>query len=435
MNKVLVLSALISSLLFSQENVDVIKQKGIEYYKANNFQLAIEEFTKIDDYKQSLNIDFYLARSYYALGMYEKALIAYERILINEPDNKKVQLEIAQTYLMLDSLEIAKISFLELLNDPTIPTVVKDNIENRLKFIDQKTKKHFFASTFMFGWGYDDNINNTTSINSFNINVSNLGLVNVPSGDRLKSSFYETALLFNHMYKYDENIALKNGLVFYKQDFTRDSNKQLDVISFNTTPMYQMGDFSYGVILGIDNILYGDNRYLNNYSLSPKLSYLIDDTKIYETSLKFLTKRFVQETDEGNNSWVYEYQNRLMFQTQNYGMFDVSLVFGREIDDKNIRYDVAKDYETLSLGNNYKIDKELTLNSSISFNNVNYEDKNTLFETKRADDIYSAILGLSYSYDKDLTFGLNYSYVRQDSNQIPTDYDKSTIKTSVYYSF
>ena len=55
------------------------------------------------------------------------------------------------------------------------------------------------------------------------------------------------------------------------------------------------GDISYGLIFGMDNVLYGDNQYLNNYSLTPKISYLIDPTKIYETSVKFLNKNFVKE--------------------------------------------------------------------------------------------------------------------------------------------
>ena len=435
MKKTILLSILTTPLLFAYEDFSLIKQKGMEYFKNNNYQLAIEEFIKIDDYKQSSSIDFYLARSYYELGMFEKALIVYERILINEPNNKRVQLEIAQTYLMLDSFQIAKISFLEILNDSSVPQIVKDNIENRLKFIDEKTKKHFFTSTLMFGWGYDDNINNTTSINSFNINVSNLGLINIPSDDKVKSSFYETAALFNHMYRYNENLSIKNGLVFYKQDFTMDETKQLAVISLNTTPIYQMEDFSYGLTFGIDNILYGNNRYSNNYSLTPKFSYLIDPLKIYETGIKFLAKRFIQEKDDGNDAWVYEYQNRLIFQTQNYGIFDISLVLGKEIDEKNIRYDVSKEYESLTFGNSYKIDEQFTVNSTVSYSNVDYHDENRLFGTKRVDDIFNLILGLNYNYSKDLTFGLNYTHVEQNSNQTPTDYNKNIIKTSMYYSF
>lgn len=435
MKKITLLSILTASLLFAKENVEDIKLKGIEYFKNNNYSLAVEEFLKIDDYGQSSNIDFYLARSYYELGMYEKALIVFERILINEPDNKRVQLEIAQTYLMLDSYDIAKVSFQELIDDPAVPTVVKNNIEDRLKFIDEKTKKHSFSSTLMFGWGYDDNINNTTSINNFNINVSNLGLINVPSGDKVKSSFYETAALFNHMYKYNDDLSFRNGLVFYKQDFTKDETKQLDVISLNTTPVYQIGDFSYGLIFGLDNVLYGDNRYLNNYSLTPKISYLIDPTKVYETSVKFLSKRFAQETDEKNNSWVYEYQNKIMFQTPDFGIVDISLSLGREIDEKNLTADVSKDYETLSLGDSYRIDEQFTVNSSLSFSNVDYKDINPSFNTKRADNIYGFLIGLGYSCNKDLSLGLTYNYVNQDSNQTPSDYDKNTVKSSVYYTF
>lgn len=431
MKKIALLSVLTASILFSKENVEDIKSKGIEYFKSNNYSLAVEEFLKINDYSQSSNIDFYLARSYYELGMDEKALIIFERILINEPDNKRVQLEIAQTYLMLDSYDIAKVSFQELIDDPSIPTVVKSNIEDRLKFIDEKTKKHFFSSTLMFGWGYDDNINNTINVSSYN---SNYGVLN-REGNIVKSTFYETAALFNHIYKYNDDLSFRNGLVFYKQDFTKDATKQLDVMSFNSTPVYQIGDFSYGLIFGIDNVLYGDNRYLNNYSLTPKISYLIDPTKIYETSIKFLSKRFVQETDEKNNSWVYEYQNKIMFQTADFGIFDLSLSLGREIDEKNITTDVSKDYETLSLGDSYRIDEQFSINSSISFSNVNYSDINSLFDTKRKDNIYGFLIGLGYSCNKELSLGLTYNYVNQDSNQTPSDYDKNTIKTSIYYTF
>ncbi len=435
MKKLTLISILTASILIAQENIENIKLKGIEYYKSNNYQLAIEEFLKINDYKQSTTIDFYLARSYYEIGKFENALAIYERILINEPENKRVKLEIAQTYLMLDSLDIAKVSFQELLDDSSIPTVVKNNIEDRLKYIDEKTKKHFFASTLMFGWGYDNNINNSTSIDSFNINISNLGLINIPSDDKVRSTFYETAAIFNHIYKFDENISFKNALVFYKQDFTKDNSKQLDVISFNTTPIYKDRDISYGLIFGLDNVLYGNNHYLNNYSLTPKISYLIDSTKIYETSFKFLNKKFAEQIDEGNNSLVYEYQNKLILQTNDFGIFDTSLSIGKENKEEDIRYDVSKAYKIIAIGNSYRLSDQFTINSTISFSDVKYEDINPLFNTKREDDIYNFILNLGYIYSNDLAFGLSNSFTNQNSNYVPNDYNKNVVKTSMYYTF
>ena len=133
MKKIIILSILASSIIFAQENIEDIKLKGLEFYKNNNYQLAIDEFEKIKDYNKSSSIDFYLARSYYETSQFEKGLAIYERIQINDPDNKRVKLEIAQTYLMLDSYETAKIGFQELLDDSSIPDVVKSNIEARLK--------------------------------------------------------------------------------------------------------------------------------------------------------------------------------------------------------------------------------------------------------------------------------------------------------------
>ncbi len=435
MKKIIILSILASSIIFAQENIEDIKLKGLEFYKNNNYQLAIDEFEKIKDYNKSSSIDFYLARSYYETSQFEKGLAIYERIQINDPDNKRVKLEIAQTYLMLDSYETAKIGFQELLDDSSIPDVVKSNIEARLKQIDEKSTKHSFSSTMMFGWGEDSNINNTTSSNNFNINVPSFGLLNVNSPEKVKSTFYETALLFNHMYSYDDTLSFRNGLTFYKQDFTKDNSKQLDVISLNMSPIIKNGDLAYIATFNLDNVLYGENHYLNNYSFSPKISYVIDPSLIYETNIKFLNKKFVNIDDEGNNSWVYEYQNKLLTQTQNFGIFDLGLVFGKENRVEKIRYDVSKDYFTLLLGNSYQINNDYILSSNISFTNNKYRDLNPSFDIKREDDIYNFILNLSYAYNKNMIIALIYNYINQNSNQIPTDYDKDILKTSVYYNF
>lgn len=436
MRKIVILSILTSSLLFSQDNIEDARQKGIEYFKNSDYLAAIEEFSKINDYKESASVDFYLARSYYELGKFEKALILFERVSINDPENKRVKLEIAQTYLMLESYEIAKVSFLEILEEPALPETVKENIESRLKFIEEKTKKHAFSTSLMFGMGQDDNIN---SISTEYLKI------NPDSSQKVKSSFYETALLFNHIYSFNENVSLINGLVFYRQDFTKDQSKQLDVISLNMAPIYKYGDISYGLIFGFDNILYGDNPYLNNYSLTPKISYMIDQTMMYETSIKLLDKKYANDSNENENSLVLEYQNKFTFLTEDFGIFDFGLTFGREnpADKVNKTPYVSKEYGTFSIMNNYKIDEQFSINSSFSYNNIHYKDEVSelvksylnLPEEKRVDNVYNFTLGIGYLYSKDLNFIMSYNFVNQDSNYITYDYDKNTLKTTVIYAF
>jgi hypothetical protein len=90
---------------------------------------------------------------------------------------------------------------------------------------------------------------------------------------------------------------------------------------------------------------------------------------------------------------------------------------------------------TQILNAGYRIDDQFSINSSISFSNVDYNDMNSLFGTKRSDNIYGFLLGVGYSFNKDLAFGLTYNYINQDSNQAPSEYDKNTIKSSIYYTF
>ena len=107
----------------------------------------------------------------------------------------------------------------------------------------------------------------------------------------------------------------------------------------------------------------------------------------------------------------------------------------KKIDEFFKKLPVSKNYETILLGNNYRINEKFSINSSLSFNNVNYTDMNTLFDTNRKDDIFNVLFGLGYSYSKDLGLGLTYNYVNQNSNQTPSDYDKNSIKSSLYYTF
>jgi hypothetical protein len=87
------------------------------------------------------------------------------------------------------------------------------------------------------------------------------------------------------------------------------------------------------------------------------------------------------------------------------------------------------------MGNSYQINDSYMINSNVGFTNSNYRDLNPSFEEKRKDDIYNFMLNLSYAYSKDTIVALIYNYINQNSNQVPTDYDKNILKTSIYYSF
>ncbi len=79
---------------------------------------------------RQLNLD------YAALAMqmkdYESAIPPLERILMNEPDNAKIRLQIGILYHLLGSKTIAKEYFLEARSTPGAPTAVVQEAEGYL---------------------------------------------------------------------------------------------------------------------------------------------------------------------------------------------------------------------------------------------------------------------------------------------------------------
>lgn len=227
MKKILLSVAVASSLLLSNETQNIsqtIIQKAMQSYQNKNYKVALEEFLKIKSFSDSAKIDYYIGRSYYELGDYEQALAAYERVAINEPNNKRVILETAQTYFMLGMYDEARSRFNIILADPTVPEIVKSNILARLNSIDSKTKKHFTNFAVLLGYGFDTNINNTTGIGSYSVYIPQLSThLNLTPEKEKDSTFQEMGAVFNHIYKYREDIALRNSATFYRQVYTEDS--------------------------------------------------------------------------------------------------------------------------------------------------------------------------------------------------------------------
>jgi tetratricopeptide (TPR) repeat protein len=91
--RILFLFTLCLSLLFSSDY-----KTGVSLYKNKKYQDSYNLFKKlfIKDFKNK-NINFFLGLSAFELGLYDEALSAYERILIQDPNALRIKLEYAKT--------------------------------------------------------------------------------------------------------------------------------------------------------------------------------------------------------------------------------------------------------------------------------------------------------------------------------------------------
>ena len=435
--KVLLTSSFITSLLLASESFTSYDQ-ALKLFKEKKYKDAYDIFyslSKNDLGNQTLN--FYLGRSAYEQGEYDLAISYYERILFVQPNNTRVKLEVAQSYLMLKNYVQSIKEFEAILEDQKLPINVRQNIESRVAFINKTMQKHFFSGALILDVLYDSNVNNSPTAGNYTIYVpslsSNLTLNN--SGNSVSDYSADTIAVLNHVYKYKENLTINNNLVLFAQDYETKKDSNIEVISFSSTPTYIDGENKYASGLGIDYVRLNDKDYLKSYNLTFSNSHIFTQMILNEITFKLSKKLYDQSSDKNKDSHVFELKNSYKHNTNNYGLFTLNTTYNKEIEIKPTRTDVTKNTFELSLQNSLPLPLKYNLTTTLGTKKVIYKDTDVNFLNRRTDKIHSLALGITKPLSKNLIFGLTGTTSNSLSNQSPYTYSKYTIKSSLIYTF
>jgi hypothetical protein len=203
-------------------------------------------------------------------GEYEKAIASLERILITDPGQAQVRVEIGALYFRLGSYETARSYFRRALEDPNLPAALKPQVEQFLADIDQRLSPSQFTGFASVGARWDSNAN-TGADNT----VLRVGGVTVPrpTSIRPQSDFsFFGASRVQHDYDLDtqDQARIESTLLGYGSAYTRFSHQDLILgelttgVRFKPAPI-ALQDLSIrphviGNLIGLD----GD-KYLDTY--------------------------------------------------------------------------------------------------------------------------------------------------------------------------
>lgn len=410
--------------------------EAINAYNKKDYKSAYKYFYRYTKEKAlDKRANFFYARSAYETAHYDIALGSYEKILLQEPDNLRVKLEIAQCYFRLNKFDKAKEQFNEVLKHD-IPQNVRENIKAGIASIDKKNKKNFFQAALVFGLLYDSNIDNNADAEDYSIYVDGLGTLDL-SNDGKKRNDKASQLIgvLNHTYKFDSNKAIENRFTAFTQNYSKHAGKDISVISIESAPAYYTRDYKAALAFGYDHVQLGHKDYLKNYSVTARLNKKINDTLNYQGYFKLNKKDFAKEDNKDKNSYTAELFNSLSCQSKDYGINTLSLTLGKDDSRQGSRTDVNKNYYTLSASNSYSISKTLILNSSLSYKEMGYKDEDINFLSKREDINIVYSIGILKSINKNISAGTNIQYIDNQSNHEPFEYDKYLVKGFVQFGF
>ncbi len=90
-HKLLIIFLLLGSLSF-RADVNSLMQKGNEFYKSNQFQLAIDEYNKlVKQGFEGTSLYYNLGNAHYRLGKIGYAILYYEKALKLSPADEDVK--------------------------------------------------------------------------------------------------------------------------------------------------------------------------------------------------------------------------------------------------------------------------------------------------------------------------------------------------------
>ena len=102
----LAISSLVSTSLFSEDLNSSDYNNAMLNFQNNNYKESYSYLNKyLEKNKINKNIAFMLGRSAYEIGKFEEALSAFNLILMEEPSNSRVKLEVAQTYFAMGNYD------------------------------------------------------------------------------------------------------------------------------------------------------------------------------------------------------------------------------------------------------------------------------------------------------------------------------------------
>ena len=432
--QILFLSVFITSILFSNEAVTSYDQ-ALKLFKEKNYQEAYNLFSSLsknDLENQYLN--FYLGRSAYEIGNYEYALSIYERILFSEPNNSKVRLELAQTYIKLKLYEEALVEFESSLENK-LSVELRKKVDSKIKYLKAIKETHFLSTAFQVGLEYDSNVNSTSQIDSFSIYSPGLNdNVNINNDNKQNSAtIFKFVAPISYKYKIDDDFMINSTLIPLFMKYNNFKEKDLHLVSLDVSPTIYKKDYSYALGFQYDLIYLGHEKYQDNYYFKPKYTRMFGSNLLNSTILKIGKINYSSKKQRSSNH--YSLTNNLKYASQDMGVFDFKFQVGKELKLYDERTDVSRKFYSLGVSNSYNIYSDAILKTSIDYKKTDYLDTDVNYQSEKEYKKYSYSLNLRKPIVKDISANFGGKIIDNKSNQSYYEYDKYIINAKVTYSF
>ncbi|MFW5835064.1 MAG: hypothetical protein ACOCYE_13305 [Pseudomonadota bacterium] len=215
---------------------------------------------------RDLDLAFAYSEVAIALGDYEAAVGALERMLVLDPDLPRVRLELGALYFRLEAYEVARVYLDETLALPNVPPEVEARVRELIAAIDARTARHAWSANLFVGARYQTNANAGPSSRRIDLGGIDVVLDDEVTGQADVNAF----ALLNGTYGYDLGTQARDtlelaGLAFGAL-YAEERQLDLTVLEVDAGPRLQLAErglprgsirpYVSGAMFGLDRAMY-----------------------------------------------------------------------------------------------------------------------------------------------------------------------------------
>lgn len=371
-------------------------------------------------------------------GFTSQGVFALERVLLLEPANHRIRLEVARGYYILEQYDRARREF-ETVLESNPPESVQANIRRFINNIRIREGRYRTTATFYTDLerGWDSNINSAPGSPDFVSPVLGVGVLNESStGSSSWFTQLDTGVGMTYPVSPGRYVLAKADLNRRHNDRGSDFDTGAETLTLGLTQNIERTQFS---------IKLKAQDYHLNYSRYRSLTGLVMDFRENKTDQLQLT---------GSVSLFKQTYPGL--ENRNADLFNASAGFIKAIsapyrpvvfltgflgsespNNEESDADAVANRSIVGAGGGFQLslNADTSLTGVLSWQQSRYAGENAVFQVRREDDTFSGSLSLKRLLDEHWSVTARAAYTKNDSNITINRYDREELSLNLRYEY
>ncbi len=380
-------------------------------------------------------------------GKPDRATLAFERVLMVNPNSVAARLDMARAYYQLGDVPRAKTEFTtSLQQDPS--EVARANIERYLDEIavQEKAKQTTFAGYVEGTVGHDSNVNNSTNQSQIFVDAIAAIVALDPTNVKASDSYYGIAAGAEATHRLDANWSIYAGADLHERGYR--TEKGFDSLGLDVRLGMTFGAQAERIRVGAmaGEYTLGSSRNSDLTGLNAEWNHVFSPSNQLKAFGQYAQYRYVDPLMQPNDfdqqvvgvGWSHVLAGgRSMLLGNLYGGTekDVSALIAPPANPDGGRTDGAKRLWGLRVGGQTTCNDKMTLFANAGAQNGDYEKVNYYFQRQRSDHLYDLTAGANWRWNKLWALRPQLNYSKNDSNIIIYRYERMDVSLTIRRDF